>query len=319
MCGDRYGSGDLIPLAMGIFFCGILFTLLVSLVVATDWILDIIMTFVFGTVNIFAFFLVDISILRAPDDCTGYFGRMFSLVLLPGGVVSVYVVFLTLDVFNVFNDVYTIGITIYAVSILGLVATYGVASACSNSDAPGYEDIKSCRLRHWYVTEMTICYCPLPRDGACAACMMPTITLWCLVWKLLMLWQFGFLPTHHGIIIRFVNALDGYDYAAVDHSLGGQRVAYFTTEAAARVSLFEGYSAREEATGGRFKGLTAPPEGWKRWRTRVIPAAERVSFRELLNTPYLHDEYNVLTNNCQQWAQRVWVHFGGTVGWTGLY
>ena len=59
--------------------------------------------------------------------------------------------------------------------------------------------------------------------------------------------------------------------------------------------------------------------GFKRWPTRTIPEAERPNFSEIMNMPGITDSYNVSYNNCQHWAQRVWVHFGGTLGWTGLY
>lgn len=88
--------------------------------------------------------------------------------------------------------------------IFTFVATRGVVSSAPNSDTDGYEQISLLQIRRWPIREITICCCPLPRDGCCVLT-MSLVNVWCLIIKMLTLWQFGHFLNHHGVVLE----LDG--------------------------------------------------------------------------------------------------------------
>lgn len=123
------------------------------------------------------------------------------------------------------------------------VVTSGVVSSVS-TDTDGFDQISVLHTQRLPIQQITICFCPLPREHCCDWMVKSLVNMWVLVFRMLTLGQIGHLLNHHGVILR-LDAKGNHKYAAIDHNMEGQRVQHFRTETEARGSLFEGYVETE--------------------------------------------------------------------------
>merc|ERR1719310_1774086 len=129
---------------------------------------------------------------------------------------------------------------------------------------------------------------------------------------MLTLGAYGHYLEHHGLVFELEKDNGAARFASLSHETTGTAIAYHDTLDDARrwiFKLFEDYTAKSKVDGGYW--LSGADDRGREYASVRMPPSAKPDFRKILTTPGLDDEYNVVLNNCQHWAERVWYHFGG--------